>query len=105
MADETGVGQPTIDQFVDRLVEEKGFANVEADVLERIKKDLKDRIEDRINASILEHLPPVRLEEFEKLLDESSQEEVQAFCEKHVPDLPAVVANAFIGFRQLYLNI
>lgn len=105
MVNETGIGQPTIDQFVDRLVEEKGFANVEADVLEQIKKDLKDRIEDRINASILEHLPPARLEEFEKLLDESSQEEVQAFCEKHVPDLPAIVANALIGFRQLYLNI
>lgn len=105
MANKTEATQPTIDQFVERLVEEKGFSNLETDVLEQIKKDLKGRVEDRINASILEHLPPSQLEEFEKLLDNASQQEIQAFCERHIPDLPAIIANAFMGFRQLYLNI
>lgn len=97
--------QLNIDQFVDRLVEEKGFEGVESEVLEQIKKDLKVRVENRINASILEHMPSERLEELEKLLDDGSQEKIQAFCEKHIPDLPSVIANALIGFRQIYLNI
>lgn len=94
-----------IKTFVERLVAEKKFENTDAEILEQITSDLTDRVEDRINAIILEHLPPEQLEAFEALLDqESTDEEIQEFCRAHIPDLENVLAAELLTFRSTYLN-
>ena len=37
-----------LEQYVDRLIEEKGLPDMDAEVLSQIKSDLSDRLEDRI---------------------------------------------------------
>jgi hypothetical protein len=91
--------------FVERLVAEKGFSGLEPEVLEQIKKDLEDRVEDRVNAAILNSLPEDKLPEFERLLQEGSDEEIQQFCVAQVPDLESVIATTLISFRSTYLGI
>ncbi|MGH7141463.1 MAG: DUF5663 domain-containing protein [Minisyncoccia bacterium] len=92
-------------QFIDKLVEEKGLANLEPDVLAEIKTDLGARVEDRINAALLEAMPKDKLDAFEKLLDSGSPEEAQAFCREHIPNIDEVAAETLLDFRRTYLNI
>jgi hypothetical protein len=90
--------------FVDRLVEEKKFENLDLEVLDQIKADLNDRVEDRINAVILEHMPPDKLEDFNKLLDSEDAEKIQLFCQENVKNLDNVIAKGLLDFRSSYLN-
>jgi len=94
-----------LDPFVDKLIEEKGLDGLEKEVLDQIKVDLKDRIEDVINAKVVEKLPPEKLEEFEKLLDQNtSAQATQKFVKDNIPDLEEVLARVFLNFRQTYLG-
>lgn len=92
--------------FIERLIDEKGLSALEPEVLKQIKADLSDRLEDRVNAVILEHLPPDNLSAFEKLLDtKASDEVVQKFCHEQIPNLDEAIAGALIEFQQTYLRV
>jgi hypothetical protein len=90
--------------FVDQLVEEKKFENLDEDVLEQIKTDLLERVEDAINVAILESMPPEKMEEFDQMLDGAEMDEVQKFCQASIPDFENVIAAALMKFRSIYLN-
>ncbi|EKE15769.1 MAG: hypothetical protein ACD_11C00106G0009 [uncultured bacterium] len=94
----------TINAFVEKLVEEKKFENVDADVLNQIKMDLTERVEDRINATILENMPKDKLEEFSALLDGANSEQIDIFCRQNIFNLDEVLAGALVEFRDTYLN-
>lgn len=98
--------EETLLQFVNKLVEEKKIAeDVGPDVLEEIKNDLFERIEDRINAMILEKIPPHKLEEFEEKLGSDSDSDLQSFCEENIPNLDQEIASELLAFRQTYLGL
>ena len=94
----------SIIDFVDRLVKEKNFENISPSVRAQIKADLLDRVEDRINMTILENMPPEKLEQFSALLDTASPEEIQRFCVDNIADLDEVIAQELVDFRGAYLN-
>ena len=54
----------TLEAFVDKLIDEKGLSSMADDVLKQMKEDLLSRVEDRVNAEMLETLPPHPLESF-----------------------------------------
>ena len=89
--------------FAESLLNEKGLTAVDAETREQMKKDLVDRLEDRINAVVLEKMPPEKLEEFEKLVDASGQEEIAKFCAVNIPDLDQMIAAELVSFRTTYL--
>lgn len=91
-------------EFVDRLIEEKRFAVTDPDVLRQIRLDLTERVEDRVNATVLENIPTEKLEEFSAFLDRASAEQVQEYCRKNIPNLDEAIAEALVGFRDTYLN-
>ena len=90
--------------FVDKLMEEKDFGGLDPEVVAQIKSDLLDRVEDRVNAAILANLSPEKLEYFEKLLEQSEAEEIQAFCRRNIYDLDQIIANELADFRGTYLS-
>jgi hypothetical protein len=91
--------------FVDKLVSEKReFEGLEPEVITQIKSDLLSRVEDRINAAILNNIPNDQMEKFEKLTESGTDDEVQAFCQIHIPDLAQLIASELIVFRQTYLS-
>ncbi|MDD5489618.1 MAG: DUF5663 domain-containing protein [Candidatus Moranbacteria bacterium] len=96
---------PSIENFVSQLVKDKGLDNLEPEVLQQVKSDLAERVEDRLNAAMVAKMPPEKLEFFEKMLDKSSQEEVRSFCERNIPGLDGIVAAELIEFRKTYLNL
>lgn len=93
-----------ISEFIRRLVEEKNFESVDLEVMRQIKSDLTERVEDRINATILENMPKEKLEQFSVLLDSANSEEIQAFCQSNIANLDEVIAQALVDFRNTYIN-
>ena len=92
--------------FVDRLVEEKKLPeSLEKEVVEEIKKDLSTRVEERINAVIVNNLSEEKLGEFNDMLDKNANDkEMQDFCLKNIADLPQLIASELIVFRDTYLG-
>ena len=93
-----------VDTFVERLIEEKKFEGINSEVMNQIKIDLSDRVEDRINATILEHMPPEKLDEFNSILDNGNSEEIQTFCQNNIENLDEIIAETLVNFRSIYLN-
>jgi len=91
--------------FVTRLVEEKQLGNIDTEVLEQLKADLMDRVEDRVNMMILKNLPEDALIPFEKLLEEENTEEIQKFCQQHIPNLQELLSAELLAFRKTYLDL
>ena len=90
--------------FINKLVSEKReFEGLEPEVIIQIKSDLLVRVEDRINALIIEQMPEDSLPEFEALTETGSDEDLQAFCDEKIPDLAELIASELIVFRQTYL--
>lgn len=93
-----------IDDFVSKLVEEKGFDEKDPLVIEQIKSDLLERIEDRVNAMIVRNLKVEDLDEFEKALDQNDEQALESFVQMHIPDINEKVAAELLAFRSVYLG-
>jgi ATP phosphoribosyltransferase len=108
MNEETTNASDNLDlaMFVDRLIEEKKFPeSLEKEVIDQIKSDLLTRVEARMNAVLISNMPPDKLEEFNKLLDNNAtDEEVQKFCGDSIPDLQQIMASELMVFKQKYLS-
>ncbi len=96
--------QAQINLFLDKLLEEKGMTGLDGEVYVQLKKDLYSRVEDRLNAAILNNLPSAQLPEFEKLLDGGKSEPIHGFLQTHIPDLQGVIASELLNFRNIYLH-
>ena len=94
-----------LDIFAEKLLKEKGLENLEEEIFIQMRKDLRDRIEDRINVAIAGNVPPEKLEYFEKLLDQSDEKEIQLFCQRNIPNLTEITAGELTSFRKEYLNL
>lgn len=97
----------TLEAFVDKLIEEKGLSSMADDVLTQMKADLLSRVEDRVNAEMLEALPSEKVEAFEELLNQESStgDDVSSYLKENIPQFDEVLANALMGFRHTYLNL
>ncbi len=91
--------------FIDKLVSEKReFEGLEPEVIKQIKSDLLGRVEDRINATIVNNIPEDQISDFEKISATGTDEEVQSFCAANIPDLAELIASELIVFKQTYLS-
>lgn len=91
--------------FIDKLVSEKReFEGLEPEVIKQIKSDLLERLEDRINALIVNNIPEDKISEFEKISGSGTDEEVQSFCAENIPELEQLIASELIVFKQTYLS-
>ncbi|MFT5179627.1 MAG: hypothetical protein ACI9GH_000344 [Candidatus Paceibacteria bacterium] len=90
--------------FLNKLLIEKGVEGVPEDVRNQMVEDLESRLEKMIDATILNNIPEGDLEEFEKKLDSSDENEMQSFIKEKIPNLDEVLAGVFLKFRKIYLE-
>jgi hypothetical protein len=90
--------------FVRKLADEKGLTNLDPEVRAQVEKDLMDRVENRLNASILAHMPPNKLGEFEALIDKGDEKEIHEFTQVAIPGLSEILAQELLNFREIYIN-
>lgn len=92
-------------EYVNRLIQEKGFTDVQEEVMSELKMDLEKRVEKVLYAEILKALPPEKLEEFEKLLDEDVSEEVtQNFLKEHIEGMENIITTTLVRFKDIYIG-
>lgn len=97
---------PSIREFLEKLMQEKGIAVSDPDVREEMLNDLNQRLQAKLFAVILTKLQGPALKEFEKLLAETPPDplKVQGFLQDKVPDAGNVFAQAMLEFRDAYLK-
>ena len=92
-------------KFVDRIIEAKGVETFDDDQLDELKADLYARVEEKMHAVALEHLPPESVQGYEKLVDTGADsEEVEAYCTKQIKEYPSLRAAALFEFENEYLE-
>ncbi|OGM21000.1 hypothetical protein A2714_03030 [Candidatus Woesebacteria bacterium RIFCSPHIGHO2_01_FULL_38_9] len=98
--------QTDINDFIERLILEKGFPAMSDEVRAQVKKDLLERLNDTVNAKIIAALDNKSIEEFSSLLDKNpSNEEIQNFIHENVPNAANFMANVLLEFRKTYLGL
>lgn len=95
---------PSLETYIDHLLEEKGLQNMEPSVLSEMKNDLIERITERLNAEMIAALPQDKIAELNELMDGGNAEEVRSFLETNVPDFDNVLARTLMEFRATYLG-
>lgn len=92
-------------QFVDKLIEERGFPDLTPEVADELKRDLLVRIDDFITARIIAAFSDEDVKIFEQMLkDQRPQDEVQQFVSTHIPDYLNFLTNVLLEFRGVYLG-
>lgn len=94
----------SLEGFAEKLLEEKKLTSLDHEIREQLRRDLTDRLEDAVNAALLEKLPPERAPELDTVLNSGSESEAQEFFKTHVPDADEVIASALLRFKQTYLG-
>ncbi len=93
-----------VEAFVDQIIRDRNFQSEDEEFKKQVKADLMDRAQRRLNAALIENMPPAQMGDFEALLARSAPDaEVMAFCKQHIPDLEAVMATALLDLRTTYL--
>lgn len=93
-----------IDDFVDKLVREKGFDTKDPEILAQIKTDLMDRIEKRVNAMIMSNMPEDKLSQFGEVLDTEDQEKISKYVREQIPDIDEKTASVLLSFATTYTS-
>ena len=93
-----------IEDFVDKLVSEKGFDTKDPEVLAQIKSDLLERVGDRVNAMIMGNIPEEKLVEFEKVLDSKDEDKIAEYIKGQIPDIEEKTAVVLLSFRNTYIS-
>jgi len=94
----------SLESFAARLTEEKGLNGLDPEVRAQVEKDLVDRLEDRINAVLVAHLPPERVAECGQVLDTDDAAAIQKFFAEAVPNGSELIAAEMLAFRDTYVN-
>jgi len=93
-----------IEEYVNRLVEDRGFNEQDPEIIAQIKTDLLDRVENTINAMIIANLDSEKLPMFNKVLEDGSEEEIQNFVKSNIPKIDEKVAAELLNFKNIYLQ-
>ncbi len=101
-----GKEHDALEQFIDSLIEERGFPQLTEDVRDVIKKDISNKLDDFIGSRVIAKLSDEDLLTFEKLLKEKkSQEEIQKFVSTHIPEFVDFLTDTLLEFRSVYLGL
>jgi len=97
---------PSLEGFAKKLLEERGgLEGLNPGTVQQMEADLTGRLENRVNAALIENLSPQYLEEAERLVDEGDAGKIQQFFQDHIPNVSDVIASELLMFRQTYLNV
>lgn len=94
---------PNLQDFVERLMTEKGYRTLSAEAEASLKQELLQLVNDKINATIVGHIPESKQEEFGNLIDGADDAQLQEFIIAQVPNLQEIVSSTLLEFRRAFL--
>lgn len=95
----------SFDTFIKDMLNAKQWNTaVDGDVRRQLESDLKNRLTDQVNRSVIEAMPEDRIDGLNGLLDrEAPDEEVQRYIADCGVDVRRITLETMLRFRDLYL--
>lgn len=95
-----------LDEFIENLLNEKGI-EVEPDIKEELKADMKAKLLDQINRAAIQSLSEEKAEELTKLIEQPdfTNEKMTEFIQNSGVNLTEVALDTMLKFRSFYLGV
>ena len=95
-----------LDEFIENLLNEKGI-EVEPDIKEELKADMKAKLLDQINRAAIQSLSEEKAEELAKLIEQPdfTNEKMTEFIQNSGVNLTEVALDTMLKFRSFYLGV
>lgn len=98
--------QLTLDDFAESLIKAKQYKTLTPEIHDELKKDIIVRVHDFLLAKTIAKLTDDQAQELSKLVDTNPSDEViQEFIRKAIPETPDFVGDTLYSFRQIYLGL
>ena len=96
----------SIDDFIETILNEKGITDVEPDVRQELKEDMKKRLMDQINKAAIMKLSEEKATELAGLVDQPdfTNEKMTEFMQNSGVNLAEVTLETMLQFRNFYLS-
>ncbi len=95
-----------IDEFLESLLNDKGITDIEPDIREELKADMKTRLLDQINQATIMELSEEKAKELAELVDDPNftNEKMTEFIQNSGVNLTEVTLDTMLKFRSFYLG-
>ncbi len=95
-----------IDEFLESLLNDKGITDIEPDIREELKADMKTRLLDQINQAAIMELSEEKAKELAELVDDPNftNEKMTEFIQNSGVNLTEVTLDTMLKFRSFYLG-
>lgn len=91
--------------FIDDLIKEKNDQSIKPEQLAQVKAALLQELNEMINTHLVTMLPEADQRQLDAMLDRNvSDEEMDDFFVKKIPNLSAEIASVLLDFRSAYLT-
>lgn len=96
----------SVDEFIESLLIDKGITDIEPDIKEELKTDMKKRLLDQINRAAVMQLSEEKADELAKLIEDPNftNEEMTKFMQDSGVNLTEVALDTMLKFRSFYLG-
>lgn len=96
----------TLDDFAESLIKAKQYKTLTEETHAELKRDILARVHDFLLAKTIAKLTDDQAKELSALMDTKPTDEVvQDFIKKSIPDTPDFVGDTLFSFRQIYLGL
>ena len=96
----------SVDEFIESILNDKGITNIEPDVRNDLKEDMKQRLLDQINKAAIMQLSEEKAAELATLVEDPdfTNEKMTEFMQNSGVNLPEVTLDTMLKFRSFYLG-
>lgn len=96
----------SVDEFIESLLTDKGITDIEPDIKEELKTDMKKRLLDQINRAAVMQLSEEKADELAKLVEDPNftNEEMTKFMQDSGVNLTEIALDTMLKFRSFYLG-
>lgn len=95
-----------IDESIESLLREKGITQIEPEVKEELKADMKDKLLDQINRAAVQSLSEDEAANLAKLIEnpDFTNEKMTQFIQNSSVDLTNITSETMARFKKFYLG-
>lgn len=95
-----------LNKFIEDMLTEKDLPGITPEAKDMLVADLKQRLMDQINKSIIDAMPDDKIDEFDALLDKEGVDDtqLQQFIINAGVDVKQETIKTMLAFRSLYLQ-
>ena len=95
-----------VDEFIEQLLNEKGITDVEPEIKEELKKEMRTRLIEQIDRAAIMQLPEDKAAELAGKTEDPNftNEDLAQFIQESGVDLTQVAIDTMLEFRNYYLN-